>query len=63
MITPEPNPPYDWIATLVNFLFLGLAGALGAVVRHTHTSPQMGATHLRMARGCAVFNLWIRTDS
>lgn len=37
MIPTEPTPPYDWIATLVNFLFLSLAGALGTVVRHTHT--------------------------
>ena len=37
MIPTEPNPPYDWITTLINFLFLGLAGALGAVVRHIHT--------------------------
>lgn len=36
MITPEPNP-HDWIVTLTNFLFLGLAGALGALVRHINT--------------------------
>lgn len=34
MIPTEPNPPYDWIVTLANFLFLGLAGTLDALMHY-----------------------------
>lgn len=46
MITPEPNPPYDWMATLVNFIFLGLAGVLGAVVHHILTPARTWAQRI-----------------
>ena len=58
MISPEPNPPYDWIATLVNFLFLGLAGALGAVVRHIHTPARKLAQRISEWLGGALCSIY-----
>ena len=63
MIPTEPNPPYDWITTLVNFLFLGLAVALGAVVRHIHTPARKLAQRISEWLGGGVFNLWLGIDS
>lgn len=58
MIPTEPNPPYDWIATLVNFLFLGLAGALGAVVRHIHTPARKLAQRISEWLGGALCSIY-----
>ena len=58
MIPTEPNPPYDWIATLVNFLFLGLAGALGAVIRHIHTPARKWAQRISEWLGGALCSIY-----
>ena len=58
MIPTEPNPPYDWVATLVNFLFLGLAGALGAVVRHIHTPARKWAQRISEWLGGALCSIY-----
>ena len=57
-MTPEPNPQYDWIATIINCLLLGLAGALGAVVRHIHTPTLKWAQRISEWLGGALCSIY-----